>query len=119
MLDKFLELILFNKFFFSFHAEGVELNYWLVLYSRFAAMRAGVSKTTKFYRKDLWKFPLSSYNYCIIFGVQEMMEKLEDKFDAELQKDSTVIACRFPLKKKPSQVLSDGETDTVWVYDKK
>lgn len=83
-----------------------------------AAMHSGVANKTKFYRKDLWKFPLSSYNYCVIFGVEEMMEKLEEKFDRELPLTSTIIACRFPLKnRKPSQVLSDGETDTVWVYE--
>jgi hypothetical protein len=82
-------------------------------------MRSGVSDRTKFYRKDLWKFPLSSYNYCVIFGVEEMMEKLEEKFEKELLPGSTIIACRFPLKtRKPTSVLSDGETDTVWVYNK-
>lgn len=81
-------------------------------------MRSGVSDRTKFYRKDLWKFPLSSYNYCIIFGVDQMMEKLEEKFDQELPVNSTIIACRFPLKnRKPTQVIQDGETDSVWVYE--
>ncbi|CRK92512.1 CLUMA_CG006083, isoform A, partial [Clunio marinus] len=103
----------------GFEAHGVELNYWLGLYSRIAALRGGVSKTAKFYRKDLWKFPLSSYNYCVIFGVEEMMEKLEEKFQNELKDGSTIIACRFPLKNwKPTKVLSDGDTDTVWVYNK-
>lgn len=103
-----------------FQSEGVELNFWLVLYSRLSARTSGVSDKTKFFRRDLWKFPLSSYNYCIIFGVEEMMGKLEEKFDKELPKSSTIIACRFPLKnRKPSQVLSDGETDTVWVYSEK
>lgn len=49
-----------------------------------------------------------------------MMEKLEEKFEKELPANSTIIACRFPLKKrKPCRILSDGETDTVWVYNKK
>jgi hypothetical protein len=83
-------------------------------------MRSGVSANTKFYRKDLWKFPLSSYNYCVIFGVEEMMEKLEEKFEKELPANSTIIACRFPLKnRKPSQVIQDGDTDSVWVYTTK
>lgn len=108
------------EFYFSFQSDGVELNYWLVLYSRFSAMKSGVSDKAKFYRKDLWKFPLSSYNYCVIFGVEEMMEQLEKKFEKELPDNATIIACRFPLKtRKPTQVLSDGETDTVWVYSKK
>lgn len=101
-------------------SHGVELNYWLVLYSRLNAMKSGVSHNTKFVRKDLWKFPLSNYNYCVIFGVEEMMEKLEEKFEKELKPGSTIIACRFPLKNsKPSEVLTEGgDTDTVWVYRK-
>lgn len=107
-------------FFFRLLSDGVELNYWLVLYSRFSALRSGVSKNTKFFRKDLWKFPLSSYNYCVIFGVEEMMKPLEEKFIKEMPKDSRIIACRFPLPTmQPTNVISDGETDTVWVYDKK
>lgn len=83
-------------------------------------MRSGVSKNTSFFRKDLWKYPLTSYNYCVIFGVEEMMEKLEEKFDRELKPGSTIIACRFPLKKlQPTKVLTEGgDTDTVWVYEK-
>ncbi|XP_070494064.1 ATP synthase subunit C lysine N-methyltransferase [Chironomus tepperi] len=104
----------------GFKSDGVELNYWLVLYSRLASLRSGTSKNTKFFRKDLWKYPLDSYNYCVIFGVEEMMIKLEEKFDKELKKGSTVIACRFPLpNKSPTRVLSDGDVDTVWIYDYK
>jgi hypothetical protein len=86
-----------------------------VLYSRLASLRSGTSQNTKFFRKDLWKFPLTTYQYCIIFGVEEMMERLEEKFERELPKGSTVVACRFPLpNKKPTKVLPDSE---VWVYE--
>lgn len=101
----------------GFNSDGVELNYWLVLYSRFKSLQTGTSSKTKFFRKDLWKYPLNNYNYCVIFGVEEMMTRLEDKFEKELQKGSQVIACRFPLpNKKPIKVLSDGDVDSVWIY---
>jgi hypothetical protein len=101
----------------GFQAHGVELNYWLVLFSRFASLRAGTAKNTNFFRRDLWKYNLSKYNYCVIFGVEEMMEKLEEKFEKELE-NTTVIACRFPLKnRKPVKTLSDGDVDSVWVYE--
>jgi len=49
-----------------------------------------------------------------------MMTKLEEKFDKELKKGSTVIACRFPLPtKSPTRVLSDGDVDSVWIYEYK
>lgn len=36
-------------------SEGLELNPWLVAYSRWKAYRAGVSASTSFHAKDLWK----------------------------------------------------------------
>jgi hypothetical protein len=55
----------------------------------------------------------------VIFGVEEMMERLEEKFNKELKPGTLVIACRFPLKnRKPTKILSNGhDTDTVWTYE--
>ena len=38
----------------GFKSSGVELNYWLVLFSRYQALKQG-QKNAAFYRKDLWK----------------------------------------------------------------
>lgn len=57
----------------GFTADGVELNPWLVLYSRIAAYKAGVSNATSFYRKNLFKYSLKPYNNIVIFGVKEMV----------------------------------------------
>lgn len=54
-------------------AEGVELNPWLVIYSKVQALRQGFSSTTSFHRKDLWKFSLKPYPNIVIFGVEEMV----------------------------------------------
>lgn len=55
------------------HADGVELNTWLVQYSRLSALYHGVFNQTKFYQKDLWKFDVSPYKYIVIFGVEQMV----------------------------------------------
>ncbi|KPP64160.1 hypothetical protein Z043_117529 [Scleropages formosus] len=39
----------------GFRAVGIELNPWLVWYSRYRAWREGVHHSTTFYRSDLWK----------------------------------------------------------------
>lgn len=57
-------------------AHGVELNRWLVYYSRWRAYRGGVGATTKFFQKDLWKHDLSPYNQIVVFGVEEMVSSL-------------------------------------------
>ncbi|XP_018336362.1 protein N-lysine methyltransferase FAM173B [Agrilus planipennis] len=56
----------------GFASSGVELNLWLVLYSKVQAQLNGLSKKTKFLRKDLWKFNLSQYDNIVIFGVEQM-----------------------------------------------
>lgn len=60
----------------GFESHGVELNTWLVQYSRIASLYHRVFGQTKFYRKDLWKFDVSQYRYIVIFGVEQMVLKL-------------------------------------------
>lgn len=93
--------------------HGVELNNWLVLYSR---LKSFGSSNIKFYRRDLWKFPLKSYDSICIFGVDTMMEPLEAYLRSQNERESTIYACRFPFKNiKQIDELGEG-IDTVWVY---
>lgn len=57
-------------------SEGVELNPWLVWYSRCKTMLwqpAHLRSRIRFHRKDLWHFDLKSYHYIVIFGVETMV----------------------------------------------
>ncbi|KAJ3650933.1 hypothetical protein Zmor_017008 [Zophobas morio] len=100
----------------DFVAHGVELNLWLVLYSKLDALRKGLGNKVDFYRRDLWKFNLSGYDNIVIFGVEQMMADLEKKFDLECKNGCNVVACRFPLPNKtPVRTYGCG-IDTVWVY---
>ncbi|KAH9519896.1 hypothetical protein Btru_071163 [Bulinus truncatus] len=100
----------------GFQAYGVELNIWLVLFSRFSAWRHGLNKQAKFFRKDLWKTDLSSFQNVVIFGVESMMKPLEVKLEKEMLPDTHIVACRFPLPSwQPVLVLGEG-IDTVWLY---
>ncbi|GJQ75331.1 hypothetical protein Trydic_g23514 [Trypoxylus dichotomus] len=101
----------------NFISHGVELNPWLVMYSKIVAFRKGYAKNTKFFQKDLWKFDLSPYDNIVIFGVEQMMTDLERKIKAECANGSNVIACRFPLPNiVPARTVGSG-IDTVWVYE--
>ncbi|KAL1117035.1 hypothetical protein AAG570_004363, partial [Ranatra chinensis] len=100
----------------GFKSVGVELNLWLVLYSRLLAYTRGVSASATFHRQDLWNFSMKPYRNVVIFGVGEMMPELEKKFSEELS-NARVVVCRFPLPNKmPVQIIGSG-IDTVWVYD--
>lgn len=97
---------------------GVELNPWLVWYSRWRAWKSGVSSSTSFMTHDLWKLDLQQYKNIVIFGVEEMMPQLESKLIQELTSDGCVVVCRFPLPSwKPVASFGNG-IDTVWLYTK-
>ncbi|KAF3428148.1 hypothetical protein E2986_05001 [Frieseomelitta varia] len=100
----------------GFKAHGIELNPWLVWYSRLKALINKSSSQTKFIKQNLWKHNLENYNNIVVFGVDQMMNDIEAKFIKELQEDSIIIACRFPLP-TISEIKTIGEgVDTVWVY---
>ncbi|KAL8615224.1 hypothetical protein ACOMHN_050265 [Nucella lapillus] len=100
----------FNK------AYGVELNTWLVLYSRLSAWRQGLHPSTVFMKRNLWKTNLSSYDNIVIFGVEQMMQQFEDKLSGELSASGCVVACRFQLPSwEPVATVGTG-VDTVWLY---
>lgn len=68
----------------GFQAHGVELNPWLVAYSKFRAIRLGLSGSATFARQDLWKTDFSKFHNVVIFGVEEMVGTL-DPFKLQLQ----------------------------------
>lgn len=101
----------------GYESHGVELNPWLVQYSRLSSLKNGTFWDTKFYRKDLWTFNVEPYNYIVIFGVEQMMDDLEKKIMSEVSMQTKIIACRFPFPNvAPESVIEDG-LDTVWMYD--
>lgn len=93
--------------------HGVELNSWLVQYCRFRSINSPI---IKFYRRDLWKFPLYNYDAICIFGVDTMMDPLEAYLVAHKQRKSTIYACRFPFKNLTKVDEIGNGIDTVWVY---
>lgn len=100
-------------------AEGVELNTWLVLFSKWSAWRNGFKTSqVSFYKKDIFKTDLSKYNNIVVFGVESLMEALEHKLQHELTDDAILIACRFPMPNWPSKLVVGEGIDTVWLYDR-
>jgi hypothetical protein len=108
--------IVFTAAKLGFKADGVELNPWLVYYSRLSALMNPEHRGTKFYRSNLWTFNLSQYNNIVIFGVEQMMKDFEKKVLDEAGNGTVVVACRFPLPNvKPVEIIGHG-VDTVWKY---
>ncbi|CAH0402767.1 unnamed protein product [Chilo suppressalis] len=109
--------IVFTAAKLGFKAEGVELNPWLVYYSRLASLLQPELRKTKFYRHNLWTFNLKQYENIVIFGVEQMMQDFEYKLLKEAQSGAVIVACRFPLPNlKPIETIGHG-VDTVWKYE--
>ncbi|PRD20192.1 UNVERIFIED_CONTAM: hypothetical protein NCL1_55273 [Trichonephila clavipes] len=100
----------------GFPAVGVELNPWLVLYSKAKAFYLGLNKKAAFKRQDIWKTDLKKYDNIVIFGVEQMMPQLEEKLSQELKDDAYVIACRFPLPNWNELSAVGTGIDTVWMW---
>jgi len=102
----------------GFQAHGVELNRVLVYYSRWAAYRGGVRGQATFAREDLWRADMSRYDNVVIFGVEQMMEQLEEKLEQEMKEGGVVVACRFKFPTwTPVAEVGEG-VDTVWRYER-
>ena len=105
---------------FKIQSLGIEINRPLVWKSRLNALRdlksSEYRKLCKFKTVDLWKYNLKNYDNVCIFGVEQMMEKLDQKFHEELKPGTRIVVCRFPLKdREPVEVFGSG-IDTVWLY---
>ena len=60
----------------GFSARGIELNPWLVIYSKVNALKAGIPPSKAgFARRDLWKFHLGGFDNVVIFGVEQMVTR--------------------------------------------
>ena len=102
----------------GYKAVGVELNFFLYLYSRFKALSFKSKPRPVFQRANLWNVSLSNYDLIVLFGVQEMMNDLVVKLNKEMKNESTIITCRFPINDHKEIYALDDGIDSVWVYDK-
>jgi SAM-dependent methyltransferase len=105
-------------------ARGVELNPWLVYYSRYSAWRENVGELCTFECGDLFKADVSDADAVALFVVPAMMADLEKKLARELPPDACVLAARFPLATWPETrhdvhtVKSRGyNVNQLWEYE--
>jgi len=77
--------------------EGYELNWILVVASRLRAWAARPNAPATFHWRNMYEAPLQKFDIVFVFGVPEIMKKLEKKFDAELQPNALVCSNQFKL----------------------
>ena len=79
------------------NATGIEINPFLIWYSRQRIRRAGVTKNARVARANLFKYPCTDTNVIFIYLWPETLVRLEKKLEHELSPGSRIISNGFPI----------------------
>jgi ribosomal protein L11 methylase PrmA len=80
-------------------AHGYEINPKLVWQSRRAIKKAGLEKSAFIHWQSFWKADLSDYDVITLYGIQHIMDKLQEKLQKELKPKARVVSNFFIFKK--------------------
>lgn len=78
-------------------AVGIEMNPFLVRYSRFRIRHFDFKNAITVYRGDLYKFPLHSADVVFLYLLPRTVANLRKKLSEELKPGSRVISNGFPI----------------------
>lgn len=80
-------------------AIGVEINPFLVFWSRFWAFV--LRKNAKFILGSYWNVDLSNYNFLFVYLYPEVVKKMEEKIFSTMPKGSIVVSNTFEFNRDP------------------
>lgn len=85
------------------NASGIEINPFLVLWSRLRIPKNLRSRVT-IIRESIWHHDCSGYTALTIFGIPYIMRRLEEKLLRELPTGARIVVNRYPFPNwKPTQ----------------
>jgi len=76
-------------------ATGVEMNPFLIPYSRWRARRAGVSDRTTFIRGEIKDYPIHDADVVFLYLLPSLLSKISVKLSSELKPGACVISNAF------------------------
>lgn len=79
------------------YAVGVEMNPFLIPYSRWRARRAGVEDRTTFIRGEIKDCPLGDIDAVFLYLLPSLLGKIRTKLSSELKPGVCVISNAFPI----------------------
>lgn len=94
------------------YATGVEINPFLVWYTRLRIKKAGLSGRASVIRGDLWRYPLSDTDVVLLYLLPSTMEKLKEKLARELPPHARIVSNAFILPDWTPAV----EKNSVFLY---
>ena len=93
-------------------ATGIEMNPFLIPYSRWRARRAEVRGRTLFIRGEIKDFPLHDIDVVFLYLLPGLLLKISHKLSSELAEGTTVISNAFPI---PGWIPAQ-EKDGIFLY---
>ncbi len=76
-------------------ADGCEINFFLVVYSRIRAQLLHLDTLSHFYWGNMWRYDTGGYSVVTVYGFPSIMADLEKKLLKELAPGSRVISNSF------------------------
>lgn len=90
--------LIFEAALYGTRAVGIEINPFLVLYSRFLAGRTGLKNMVAIKWMDFRKFSLNNADVVFLYLWPDTNAKLREKLERELKKSARIISNSFPIK---------------------
>ncbi|MDP3710649.1 MAG: methyltransferase domain-containing protein [bacterium] len=95
-------------------ATGLEINPFLVWFSRFRAARRNLSGRIKILRQDFNKYPLREADVVFVYLWPETIDKLSIKFRRELKPEARIVSNAFSM----AGTVPLKTSDNVFLYKK-
>lgn len=99
---------------FGAQATGIEINPFLVLYSRLRILIGGLREKAKVIRGDMFQVDIGSADVLILFQREETNERLKDKLMREMKKGTWLIC--YVWKMKNWEPAKEDSTSQIYVY---
>lgn len=93
-------------------ATGIEMNPFLIPYSRWRAKRAHVQKNTTFIRGEIQDYSLAHTDIVFVYLLPDLLSRISGKLSSQLPRGAIVISNAFPIPGwKPTE-----EKNNVFLY---
>lgn len=99
---------------FGARTTGIEINPFLVFYSRLVVRLRGLTDKVRVRRADMFRENLSAADVVVIFQREETNERLKNKLAEEMKKGARLVSYVWKMKDwKPEKSDSDAK---IYVY---
>lgn len=93
-------------------AHGLEINGFLVIWSKLYGLVQGLRGKAFFHWGNLWQYDFSSYDVVSVYGIVQIMPDLEKKLRSEMRPGSRIVSNTFRFPNLPIAAERDG----VYLY---